>query len=30
MQWQWLLDFFFEENGKYYPQIFPDECLYEL
>ena len=21
---------FFEENGKYYPQIFLDECLYEL
>ena len=20
----------FEENGKYYPQNFPDECLYEL
>ena len=20
----------FEENGKYYPQIFLDECLYEL
>ena len=20
----------FEEDGKYYSQIFPDECLYEL
>ena len=20
----------FQENGKYYPQIFLDECLYEL
>ena len=20
----------FEEDGKYYPQIFLDECLYEL
>ena len=20
----------FEENGKFYPQIFLDECLYEL
>ena len=20
----------FEENGKYYPQVFLDECLYEL
>ena len=20
----------FEENGKYYPQIFLDECLYKL
>ena len=20
----------FEENGKYYPQIFLDECLFEL
>ena len=20
----------FEENGKYYPQIFLDECLYEV
>ena len=20
----------FEENGKYYPQFFLDECLYEL
>ena len=20
----------FEENGKYYPQIYLDECLYEL
>ena len=20
----------FEENGKYYPQIFLDKCLYEL
>ena len=20
----------FEENGKYYPQVFLDECLYEV
>ena len=20
----------FEEDGKYYPQVFLDECLYEL
>ena len=20
----------FEEDGKYYPQVFEDECLYEL
>ena len=22
--------FVFEEDGKYYPQVFLDECLYEL
>ena len=25
-----VVRFVFEEDGKYYPQIFVDECLYEL
>ena len=25
-----IVRFVYEEDGKYYPQIFLDECLYEL
>ena len=25
-----IVRFVFEEDGKYYPQVFLDECLYEL
>ena len=25
-----VIRFVFEEDGKYYPQVFLDECLYEL
>ena len=25
-----IVRFVFEENGKYYPQVFLDECLYEV
>ena len=25
-----IVRIFFEENGKYYPQVFLDECLYEV
>ena len=25
-----IVDLFFEEDGKYYPQAFLDECLYEV
>ena len=25
-----ILRSFFEESGKYYPQFFLDECLYEV
>ena len=25
-----LIRSIFEEDGKYYPQVFLDECLYEL
>ena len=25
-----IVRFAFEEDGKYYPQVFLDECLYEV
>ena len=25
-----VIRFVFEEDGKYYPQVFLDDCLYEL
>ena len=25
-----IVRFVFEEDGKYYPQVFLDECLYEV
>ena len=25
-----IITSFFKEDGKYYPQVFLDECLYEL
>ena len=25
-----IVRYVFEENGKHYPQVFLDECLYEL
>ena len=25
-----IVKFVFEEDGKYYPQVFLDECLYEV
>ena len=25
-----IIRYVFEEDGKYYPQVFLDECLYEL